>query len=71
VYALQRLQLWLPLNPQARGNVTPDSAFNTAVNSEGTPEMDAAALQRPDSKQQSLPFRKTMGLDGFARHLRC
>ena len=31
VYALQRLQLWLPLNPQAMGNVTPDSSFNTAV----------------------------------------
>ena len=31
VYALQRLQLWLPLNPQAMANVTPDSAFNTAV----------------------------------------
>jgi potassium-transporting ATPase potassium-binding subunit len=31
VYALQRLQLWLPLNPQAFGNVSPDSAFNTAL----------------------------------------
>jgi potassium-transporting ATPase potassium-binding subunit len=31
VYALQRLQGWLPLNPQALGAVTPDSAFNTAV----------------------------------------
>jgi len=31
VYALQRLQLWLPLNPQGLANVTPDSAFNTAV----------------------------------------
>ena len=31
VYALQRLQLWLPLNPQAFANVSPDSAFNTAV----------------------------------------
>ena len=31
VYALQRLQQWLPLNPQALGAVTPDSAFNTAV----------------------------------------
>jgi len=31
VYALQRLQLWLPLNPQALANVTPDSSFNTAV----------------------------------------
>ncbi|RQP26114.1 potassium-transporting ATPase subunit KdpA [Piscinibacter terrae] len=31
VYALQRLQLWLPLNPQGLANVSPDSSFNTAV----------------------------------------
>jgi K+-transporting ATPase ATPase A chain len=31
VYALQRLQGVLPLNPQHLGAVTPDSAFNTAV----------------------------------------
>jgi K+-transporting ATPase ATPase A chain len=31
VYALQRLQVWLPLNPQQLANVSPDSAFNTAV----------------------------------------
>jgi K+-transporting ATPase ATPase A chain len=31
VYALQRLQLWLPLNPQHFANITPDSSFNTAV----------------------------------------
>lgn len=31
VYALQRLQHVLPLNPQGMGAVTPDSAFNTAV----------------------------------------
>jgi K+-transporting ATPase ATPase A chain len=31
VYALQRFQLSLPLNPQAMANITPDSAFNTAV----------------------------------------
>jgi len=31
VYGLQRLQLWLPLNPQSLANVTPDSAFNTAI----------------------------------------
>jgi len=31
VYALQRLQAGLPLNPQSFGAVTPDSAFNTAV----------------------------------------
>ncbi|MYN30692.1 potassium-transporting ATPase subunit KdpA [Duganella levis] len=30
-YALQRLQIWLPLNPQAMANVSPDSAFDTAV----------------------------------------
>jgi potassium-transporting ATPase potassium-binding subunit len=31
VYALQRLQGWLPLNPQGFGAVDADSAFNTAA----------------------------------------
>ena len=31
VYALQRFQHMLPLNPQAMGAVSPDSAFNTAI----------------------------------------
>lgn len=31
VYALQRLQADLPINPQAFANVSPDSAFNTAI----------------------------------------
>ncbi|GGY62761.1 potassium-transporting ATPase subunit KdpA [Pseudoduganella albidiflava] len=31
VYAVQRLQGWLPLNPQALPGVSPDSSFNTAV----------------------------------------
>jgi K+-transporting ATPase ATPase A chain len=31
VYAIQRLQQWLPLNPQAMAAVSPDSAFNTAT----------------------------------------
>lgn len=31
LYALQRIQALLPLNPAALGAVTPDSAFNTAV----------------------------------------
>ncbi|HTQ04664.1 MAG TPA: potassium-transporting ATPase subunit KdpA [Polyangiaceae bacterium] len=31
LYALQRLQATLPLNPQAMPAVTPDSSFNTAV----------------------------------------
>ena len=31
VYALQRFQAFLPLNPQALGAVTPDSSWNTAT----------------------------------------
>jgi K+-transporting ATPase ATPase A chain len=31
VYALQRLQLFLPLNPQTMAAVSPDSSFNTAI----------------------------------------
>jgi K+-transporting ATPase ATPase A chain len=31
VYAMQRVQLWLPLNPQAMANLSPDSSFNTAI----------------------------------------
>jgi K+-transporting ATPase ATPase A chain len=31
VYALQRVQGLLPLNPQAFGAVSPDSSFNTAI----------------------------------------
>ena len=31
MYGLQRVQAWLPLNPQALPNISPDSAFNTAV----------------------------------------
>ena len=31
VYALQRSQAWLPLNPQGLAAVSPDSSFNTAI----------------------------------------
>ena len=31
VYLLQRLQQWLPLNPQALPTISPDSSFNTAL----------------------------------------
>ena len=31
VYAIQRLQQWLPLNPQSMAAVSPDSSFNTAT----------------------------------------
>lgn len=30
-YGLQRVQAWLPLNPQGLANVSPDSAFDTAI----------------------------------------
>ena len=31
VYLLQRLQVWLPLNPQGMAAVSPESSFNTAI----------------------------------------
>jgi K+-transporting ATPase ATPase A chain len=31
VYLLQRVQQWLPLNPQGFGAISPDSALNTAI----------------------------------------
>ena len=31
VYLTQRLQVWLPWNPQGLPNIAPDSAFNTAI----------------------------------------
>jgi K+-transporting ATPase ATPase A chain len=31
VYGLQRIQQWLPLNPQSLGAVSADSSFNTAI----------------------------------------
>jgi len=31
VYVLQRVQVWLPLNPAGMAAVSPDSAFNTAI----------------------------------------
>jgi K+-transporting ATPase ATPase A chain len=31
VYAIQRLQVWLPWNPQGMPNITADSSFNSAV----------------------------------------
>src|SRR5438045_9672023 len=31
VYAVQRMQQWLPLNPQGLANISPDSSFHTAI----------------------------------------
>ena len=47
VYALQRLQGMLPLNPAGMGPVSPDSALNTAISSSPTPTGRATAANRP------------------------
>jgi potassium-transporting ATPase potassium-binding subunit len=47
VYALQRLQRYLPLNPQHFGNVTADSSFNTAVSFGPTPTGRATGASPP------------------------
>jgi K+-transporting ATPase ATPase A chain len=46
VYALQRLQGALPLNPQAMAGVSSDSSFNTAIASSPTPTGRATAASR-------------------------
>ena len=82
VYALQRLQGVLPLNPQGFGAVTPDSAFNTAVSfvtntnwqgygGESTlshlPQMLALTVQNFLSAASGLAVAAAL-VRGFARH---
>ena len=82
VYAVQRLQLWLPLNPQAMPNVAADSAFNTAVsfvtntNWQGysgesamsyATQMLALAVQNFFSAASALAVAFAL-IRGFARH---
>jgi K+-transporting ATPase ATPase A chain len=82
VYAAQRLQFWLPLNPQHLPNVTPDSAFNTAVSfatntdwqgysGESTmsylTQMSALAVQNFFSAATGLAVAFAL-IRGFARH---
>ena len=43
VFATQRLQLWLPLNPAGMVAVSPDSAFNTAVSFVTNPDWQGYA----------------------------
>lgn len=81
-YALQRFQAWLPLNPQALGAVSADSAFNTAIsfvtntNWQGyagettmshLTQMAALAVQNFVSAATGLAVAVAL-IRGFARH---
>ncbi len=82
VYLVQRLQIWLPWNPQSMANVTADSAFNTAVSfvtntdwqgysGEATmsyfTQMVALAVQNFFSAATGLAVAFAL-IRGFARH---
>lgn len=82
VYALQRLQQWLPLNPQGLANVGSDSSFNTAISfvantnwqgyvGEATmsylTQMAALAVQNFVSAATGIAIAFAL-IRGFARH---
>ncbi len=82
VFAFQRLQVWLPLNPQGFAAVSPDSAFNTAVSfvtntnwqgysGESTmsylTQMSALAVQNFFSAATGIAVAFAL-IRGFARH---
>jgi K+-transporting ATPase ATPase A chain len=82
VYAMQRLQGLLPLNPQAFGAVSPDSSFNTAISfmsntnwqgysGESTmsylTQMTALAVQNFFSAAAGMAVLVAL-IRGFARH---
>jgi K+-transporting ATPase ATPase A chain len=82
VYALQRMQFWLPLNPQGLANISGDSSFNTAVSfvtntnwqgyaGESTmsylTQMAALALQNFFSAATGIAIAFAL-IRGFARH---
>jgi len=46
VYAIQRLQAWLPLNPQTLGAVSADSSFDSSVACAVTTEVKATVPTR-------------------------
>jgi K+-transporting ATPase ATPase A chain len=81
-YLLQRVQYWLPLNPQHFAAVTPDSAFNTAISfvtntnwqgysGEATmaylTQMAALAVQNFLSAATGIAVAAAL-IRGFARH---
>ncbi|MEO8386146.1 MAG: potassium-transporting ATPase subunit KdpA [Betaproteobacteria bacterium] len=81
-YLLQRVQLWLPFNPQGMANVSADSAFNTAVSfvtntnwqgygGEGTmsyfTQMAALAVHNFASAATGIAVAFAL-IRGFARH---
>ncbi len=82
VYLVQRVQIWLPWNPQQMANITADSAFNTAVSfvtntdwqgyaGESTmsyfTQMVALAVQNFFSAATGLSVAFAL-IRGFARH---
>lgn len=82
VYLMQRLQQWLPLNPQALPNISADSSFNTAISfvtntnwqgyvGEATmsylSQMVALALQNFFSAATGIAIAFAL-IRGFARH---
>ena len=82
VYALQRVQGWLPLNPQGMAAVPPDLAFNTAISfttntnwqnyaGEGTmsylTQMAALAVQNFLSAATGIALAVAL-IRGFSRH---
>ena len=73
VYALQRLQQWLPLNPQDMAAVSPDSAFNTATsfatntNWQGYGGEIDDELSHADARARRAELRLRGDRDGGAR----
>ena len=73
VYGVQRLQQWLPLNPQDMAAVSPDSAFNTATsfitntNWQGYGGESDDELSDADAGARRAEFRLGGHRDGRAR----
>jgi potassium-transporting ATPase potassium-binding subunit len=81
-YALQRLQKWLPWNPQGLGPISPDSSFNTAMSfttntnwQSYVPETTMSYLSQMAGLATHNFFSAAVGLAagiavirGFARH---
>ncbi len=73
LYALQRLQGFLPLNPQKFPAVSPDSSFNTAIsfitntNWQGYGGETTMSYLTPDGRAWGAEFRVCRGRYGCAR----
>lgn len=69
VYAVQRMQAWLPLNPQDLPGASPDSSFNTAVSFVANTNWQGYA------GEQTMSYLSQMlaltGQNFFGRHRHC